>query len=401
MTRTFARLAVLCCGALLFACGGSAKHQPTPSAVATPPPATITITAGQPIVIGLSAALSGDQASVGNDLADTADLAAGDRGGSIKGHPVKIERLDDGCADAEKATQAARTLLSEAALVGVVGPMCTTGAQAADKIYEAAGIVHISPSVTRGDLSGQGERYFFRVAWRDDAEAAVQSAFAMGTLNVRSVTLVDDGEPYGKALADSFAAVFEGAGGSVLSRERIDPSASEFSALARQVKSAAPDAVVFEGLNPAGALIARALHDAAHPGKFIAADGVLSARDFITQGGPATEGAIVTGGPIPGDAFARHFQDRFQRAPGTPFVLQTHDAVTSLIIAIESCAVDGPGGALVIDRAKLADTLRGQKFSGWTGTIQFDDHGDRRGTTAIEAGLVIYRVVNGRFEPVP
>jgi branched-chain amino acid transport system substrate-binding protein len=401
MTRTCARLAALCCGALLIACGGGTTRQPTPATVATPPLAAITVGAGQPIIIGLSAALSGDQASLGNDLADAADLAISDHGGAVKGHSLKVERVDDRCTDAEKATQVARTLLSEAALGGVVGPMCTTGAQAADKIYEAAAVVHISPSVTRADVSQEGERFFFRVAWRDDVEAAVQSSYAAGTLNVRSVTLVDDGGPYGKALADAFAAAFQQTGGNVLSRERIDPTAADFSSLAQQVKSANPDAVVFEGLNPGGASIAKALHEAAYPGKFIAPDGVLSTRDFITPAGPAAEGAIITGGPMIPDAFATHFQDRFQRAPGTPFVLQTHDAVTSLIVAIESCAVEGAGGTLVIDRAKLADTLRGQKLSGWTGSIQFDESGDRRGTTAAEAGLVIYRVVNGRFEPVP
>ena len=400
MTRTCARLAALCCGALLFACGGATTRQPTPTTVATPPPATITVGAGQPIIIGLSAALSGDQASLGNDLADAADLAISDHGGAIKGHSLKVERVDDRCTDAEKATQVARTLLSEAALGGVVGPMCTTGAQAANQIYEAAGVVHISASVTRADLSRQGERYFFRVAWRDDVEGAVQSAYA-GTLSIKSVTLIDDGGPYGKALGDAFAAAFEGSGGMVLSRERIDPSAGDFSSLAHQVKSANPDAVVFEGLNPGGVLIVKALHDAAYPGKFIAPDGVLSARDFITSGGPAAEGAIVTGGPMIGDAFAKHFQDRFQRAPGTPFVLQTHDAVTALVMAIETSAVTGADGTLVIDRVKLADTLRAQKLSGWTGSIQFNENGDRRGVTAAEAGLVIYRVVNGRFEPVP
>ena len=361
----------------------------------------MTVGAGQPIIIGISAALSGDQASLGNDLADAADLAISDHGGSVKGHSLRVERVDDRCTDAEKATQVARTLLSEAALAGVVGPMCTTGAQAANKIYEAAGVVHISPSVTRWDLSNQGERYFFRVAWRDDVEAAVQSGYAFGTLNVKSITLVDDGEPYGKALADAFAAAFQQAGGTVLSRERIDPNAADFSSLAQQVKSANPDAVVFEGLNPGGVLIARALHDAAYSGAFIAPDGVLSTRDFITQGGPAVEGAIVTGGPMPDDTFARHFQDRFQRAPGTPFVLQTHDAVTILLNAIETSAAEGDGGTLVIDRVRLADTLRAQKSTGLTGSIEFDESGDRRGDTALEAGLVIYRVVNGRFEPVP
>jgi branched-chain amino acid transport system substrate-binding protein len=399
MTRTTALFAAVCCGALLFACGGSSTRQPTPTVVDAPP-TTIVIERGKPLIIGVSAALSGDQMNLGKDLADAAELATADRGGALKGHPLQIERMDDGCTDAEKAVAVARSLIKETALVGVVGPMCTTGAQAADKLYEAAHVVHISPSATRIDLSQQGEQFFFRTSWRDDVQAQAQALYALGILYLDSATLIDDGEPYGKTLADAFSASYEKGGGKVLSRERIDRGAVDFTSLARQIKSANPRAVVFEGLNPEGVLIAKALHDADYGGTFIAPDGVLSARDFLVSGGPATEGAVVTGGATPDEAFVKRFQDRFQRAPGTPFVLQAHDAVSSLLAAIDSVAVDGSDGALVMDRARLAEALRAHNFAGLTGSIQFDENGDRRGDTPASLGVAIYRVVNGRFEPV-
>ncbi len=398
MIRYIALLAAVC-GALLVACGGSSPKGPTPTAVATPAP-TIIIERGQPLTIGLSAALTGDQGNPGNDIADAAELALIDRGGTLKGHPLKLERMDDGCADAEKAVAVARSLIEKPALVGVVGPMCTTGAQAANKIYEAAHVVHISPAATRIDLSQQGEQFFFRTSWRDDAQASSQAWYILGTLHARTVTLIDDGEPYGKALADAFMRFYEQFGGKVLSRERIDRGTIDFASLARQVKSANSAAVVFEGLNPEGVLIAKALRDADFAGAFIAPDGVLNARDFLMPGGPATEGAILTGGATPDEAFVNRFRDRFQRVPSTPFVLQSHDAVSSLLAAIESIAVEGSDGALVVDRVRLAEALRAQRFPGLTGPITFDQNGDRFGDVPESLGVSIYRVVSGRFEAV-
>jgi branched-chain amino acid transport system substrate-binding protein len=279
--------------------------------------------------------------------------------------------------------------------------MCTTGAQAADKVYEGAAVIHLLPTATRNDLSSQGERYFFRTAWRDDAQAQVQAQYARTTANASSAVVIDDGEPYGTTLADAFSASFAVAGGRVLSRERVERGTIDFGTLTGLVESANPDVVVFEGLNPEAALLVKALRGGGYTGTFVAPDGVLSVRDFIVPGGAATDGAVVTAGNIPDSTFVARFKDRFQREPVTPFVLQARDAVGALIQAITSVATQSADGALTIDRAKLADALRGHPFNGLTGVIQFDANGDRSGDTPAALGLVVYRVSNGRFEQVP
>ncbi len=279
--------------------------------------------------------------------------------------------------------------------------MCTTGAQAADKVYEAAGVVHLLPTATRDDLSAQGERYFFRTAWSDDTQAQVQAQYARTIADASTAVVIDDGEPYGTTLADAFAASFAAAGGRVLSRERVERGSVDFGTLTGLVTSASPDIAVFEGLNPEAALLVKALRGGGYAGTFMAPDGVLSVRDFIVPGGAATDGAVVTAGDEPDPVFVARFKDRFQREPMTPFVLQAHDAAAALIQAIGNSAERESDGSLVIDRAKLADALRAKPYSGLTGTIQFDDHGDRAGTTPAQLGIAVYRVSDGRFEQVP
>jgi branched-chain amino acid transport system substrate-binding protein len=382
------------------ACDGENAISSDPTATSVPPPApSIVIPAGKPITIGVSVALSGDQINLGTDIADAADLAAADFGGALKSHPIVVKRLDDGCTDAEKAVQVADELISDSTLVAVIGPMCTTGSQAASDEYERAGIVHISPSATRVDLSEKGEQYFFRTAWRDDVQAMLQASHARTALQAKTAVVIDDGDPYGKGLADEFASRFSETGGDVLVRERIARGDVDFVPLAREIVAANPDLVVFEGLNPEGALIVKALRDGQFKGAFMAPDGVLNTRDFLAAAGPATEGAILTGGPTPDDGFNTRFNERFQRVPSTPFVLQSHDAVTMLLRAIDEVAEDDASG-LTIERTKLLSQMREMQFLGLTGTITFNERGDRQGERAPEVGLRIYRVREGRFEPI-
>ena len=391
----------LCVGAALAACGGgSGTKRATPTAPAEPS-ASIEIPKGKQLKIGVSAALSGEQQSLGADLADAVALAAKDHG-AIKGRSAVVLRMDDRCSDAEKAVAVAHSLADDATVVGVVGPMCTTGAQAAGSVYEAAHVVHIVPSATRADLSEQDERFFFRTAWLDDAQARVQAAYARDQLHATTAVLVDDAEPYGKTLADAFATAFEAAGGTIASRERIERGTTDFTALARKVKSASPDITVFEGLNPEGLLVVQALRKGDYNGAFVVPDGVMNQRDFIgADKTGATDGAIATGGPTPDEAFVAKFRDAYQRAPGTPFVLQAYDAATALLRAIDTVATEGADGTLVIDRAQLADAMRANSIDGLTGPIRFDEHGNRSGEAARDAGLVIYRVVGGKFVAEP
>ena len=399
MSRRVLVAPVVMIAALLTACGGSSARR----VLSTPtiePPADITVPANGQITIGISASLIGDQAGLGRDIADAAELAMADAGGAIKGHKLVALRVDDGCDDAEKAVAAARRFVAEDGLAGVIGPMCTTGVQAADKTYSDAHIVHISPTATRIGLATQDGPYFFRTSWQDDAEARVQAAYLRETANAATAIVVDDGQPYGKGLADAFTTAFEAAGGRVVSRERIARGTTDFTTLARQVKSANPAALVFEGLNPEGVLLAKALDENSYAGLFVGPDALLRVREFIVAGAAATDGAIISGGPMPDEAFVAKFRNRFQREPSTSFVLEAYDATTALVKALDATAKPTPDGGLTVGRSALAATLHGQRFAGLTGTVAFDDNGDRAGDRPHDLGLEIYRVVNGKFEPI-
>jgi branched-chain amino acid transport system substrate-binding protein len=278
--------------------------------------------------------------------------------------------------------------------------MCAPGGQAANPRYRRAGVVHISPTSTRNELSEEGDGYFFRLAWRDDVQARVQADFAMDRMSAHTALLVDNGEAYGEELASSFSTRFTERGGGIVARERVRRGARDFSSVVRQAVDLNPSVVVYEGLNPEGPLLLSALRTAGYPGGFIGPDGLLSGRDFIGVAGDKADGAIVTGGAVPDAAFSERYVGIYQRMPSTPFVVQAFDSMTALLKALDAVAEPQSDGSLLVDREALAEALRSQRFAGLTGSVGFDERGDRRGETPQELGIVVYRVVGGAFSPV-
>lgn len=399
MQRALVRMIVCACALALAAAfavrcdGGGSAPEPTPETG----PGAIVVPAGQPIEIGVSAALSGGQSALGTDLADAAELAVRDFGRGILGRQVSVLRKDDRCTDAEAAESVAREFIASRTVAGVIGPMCTTGAQAANRLYAAAGVVHIAATVTRAELADLSDGYFFRVAWRDDAQPFVQAQFARQALQASTVAVVDDGEPYGLALAAEFAQQFTAAGGEVVSRDRVPRGTSDFGGIVRQIKAANPSIVAYQGLNPEGASFIAALRAEGYTGGFIGPDGLLNAGDFVFPTGGAAEGATITGGATPDAAFTERFAAAFGRAPGTPFVLQSYDAATLLLGAIEDVADENEAGDVVIDRVALAEAMRRREAVALTGDVKFDERGERTGNTPRALGLAVYRVAFGVF----
>ena len=193
---------------------------------------------------------------------------------------------------------------------------------------------------------------------------------------------------------------FEAGGGRVIEQLSIRRGDTEMSGIARRITDAAPDVVVYEGTNPEGALLVVALREEGYAGGFIGPDGLLNARDFLLTAGDAALGAILTGGASPSPEYAAGFEAMHGRTIATPFVLQSHDAVTALLKAIDAVATADADGSLRINRDALGATLREQRFAGLTGSTAFDEHGDRRGETAEELGIAVYRVDAGGFVPI-
>jgi branched-chain amino acid transport system substrate-binding protein len=365
------------------------------------PDTPIVVPAGEPIIVGVSAALTGPTETQGTESRDATLVGVARwkeaNGDQIKGHDIEVHAADDGCFEADITALAAERLLGIEGLVGVIGPMCSDGSAAVIRTYANAGIVMISGSATRTDLTliQPEPKFFFRTAFTNAGEGALQARYVIARLDAATACVIDDGEIYGEDLANAAQDALEESGIEV-TRESIVPGAVDFSDLAGRIASDNPDVVIFEGFNPEGALLFRQLRDAGYSGPFIGSDGTAVASDFIEPVGELAEGVVFAGCSLAlPEEFLADYVDIVGSEPVTAFPAQYADAATILLDAVAEVAVEQADGSLVIEPLELRDAVSMPKLlAGLSGAIAFDENGDR---LAESSGLVMCEVEGGKF----
>jgi Tol biopolymer transport system component len=139
----------------------------------------IVIPPGEPIGIGVVADFSGPNSELGPLYENAVRMAVDDRG-QIAGFPVGVAVADGGCAE-EMGVAAARVMVGDPAVAGVVGHSCSSSCGSALPIYEEAHYVTISASCTGTDLSAPGYAVFNRVVMRDDQGGDVRNREIVAT----------------------------------------------------------------------------------------------------------------------------------------------------------------------------------------------------------------------------
>jgi branched-chain amino acid transport system substrate-binding protein len=303
-----------------------------------------------------------------------------------------VRAEDDGCTEEDIAAQAAERFLRQPGLAGVIGPNCSAGAASANPIYAKAGVVAVSGSATRTDLTEEQPEggYFFRTAYRNDLEGLL---IALATAEVfGSILLVDDGEAYGQDLAGTATELLEDIGISV-ERETIERGAVDYSEIASQIAQTNPELVGFAGFNPEAALFYEQLRDAGYEGPFGASDAAASVTDFVEPvGAEEAEGVVFVGCALtlPEDFLAVFEVIHGEQPAASPFVAQYADAATVMLNALASTAEAHQDGSLSIDPQELRDAVAATDLpDGLSGPLAFDADGDRVPTKGDELEQVV------------
>jgi len=122
-------LTLLLALALLAAACGDEEEEGEAKDIQRGPEIPIVIPAGEPIVVGVSAALTGPTETQGTESRDATVVGVARwkeaNGDQIRGHDIEVHAADDGCFEADITALAAERLLRLEGLVGVIGPMCS------------------------------------------------------------------------------------------------------------------------------------------------------------------------------------------------------------------------------------------------------------------------------------
>lgn len=346
------------------------------------------------IKIGCAAPMTGDQAQIGIDHCQGVQMAVEEinASGRLGAARVEILKMDDQHNPAQ-AVNVAKKLVSDPAVLGVIGHFNSSCTHPASAIYHGAGMTQITAASTNPALSRQGFKTFFRVAATDDVQGPKGARFAAGKLAVKKLFVIDDKTTYGKGLADAFEKEAAALGIQILGHEGITQGDKDFNPLLTKIKPLAPDLIYFGGIYPEGALLLRQARGQGIAAPFMGGDGIATHTLVELAGTDASEGTYATmvGGDMKKVSSAAKFVETYEARYGKlgQWSAYGYDAANILLAAIEAAPADAR------DRSAVLAAMRSiPSFRGITGEVVFDEKGDNRnqfiGIFQVQKGELVY-----------
>jgi branched-chain amino acid transport system substrate-binding protein len=345
-------------------------------------PARADILIGDPSPMTGPVSWAGEQYPGGTELA-VADLNAN---GGVLGEQIRLISVDDAC-DPEQAVAAARKLISDG-VIFVVGHMCSGGAIPTAPLYEAAGVIMISPSATNPRLTEEGRANVFRVVGRDDQQGILGGNYLADRWGEKKIAILHDGQAYGRGLAEEIKKTLNARGVREALFQQIRPGLVDYFDVVEKIQASNADVLYYAGYPQEGALLIRQLRDRGDDLQLVAADG-LATEDFWLIAGTAGEGTLFTSFRDPSsDPGAAAILERARERGIVPNyrVLYSYGAVQAWAAAVERAGT--------LDPAAVSDSLHSHEFDTVLGRIRFDEKGD-----VLPAGFEWFVWTAGEFVP--
>jgi len=337
--------------------------------------------ANKTIKIATQSPLSGDQSVVGVDIKRGAELGLEQMSAGLTemGFKVELAPFDD-MANPDTGVANAKQIVSDPAILCVVGHYNSGVQIPSSEEYHNAGLANVSPANTNPKVTTRGYAEVNRIVGRDDVQGVVGANFAFNK-GMKSVFVVHDKTAYGQGIAEFFKQEAERLGMQVLGFEGTEEKAN-FDAILSPILAANPDVLYFGGMAFQAAVLFKQAREKGYMGMFLSDDGFDSpdaakiAGDALVQGG-GTFYSTVSGpaSVYPGTAkFIADFKAKFGSDP-QPFAAQGFDAMGICLKAIETAAKAKNGE--MPTRAEVTQAIRAlQSYSGITGTFTFNKIGD-------------------------
>ncbi len=344
---------------------------------------------------------SGADGVIGQSMTRAVDLAVKQNAALGGGYTLADTHLDE--ASVTIGPDAAQAV-TNAQVVGVVGPF---GSQAAVDTMPAlaqAGIVTISPTamlpgLTKADqataegltfaqLHPQGKPLsFFRMTADDNAAAAAAADLALAStqangLGAHSVYVVDDGSLSGKAQSAAFQAELKAGHGSVAGSSSVTlGDAISTQTTVSAIIEADPDCVFFAGDLQAAADLRRTLTQTGAQQVVILTAGAVANDPGWGDAVGAADLSAYTTGLLPAQdlskltgaqSFVNAYKAAYPNAAITAQSALAYDAAMDEISAIKSLLA----AQKTPTRAAILSAVATAKYAGVTGQIAFDKNGD-------------------------
>ena len=347
---------------------------------------------GTEVRIGHVAPLTGGIAHLGKDNENGARLAideANEAKVQIGGQTVKFTLVaEDDQADPKVGATVAQKLV-DAKVAGVVGHLNSGTSIPASPIYNQAGIPVISGSATNPKLTEQGFKQQFRVVGRDDQQGPAIASYLATERKPKLVAVIDDATAYGEGIANEVEKTLKAQNIKVLPREKGTDKTTDWKAVLTKLRGRNPDAIFYGGMDATGGPLLKQGRELGIKAVFTFGDGACTDK-MKELAGDAAEGLLCSQAGIPPQAASKKFLDAYKKKFNQDPILYapfTYDAANLLIEAMKKANSTDPKAYL--------PQLQKLSFAGATGTISFDEKGDRK-----DAEITIFTMKGGKIEPL-
>ncbi len=340
----------------------------------------IEIPAGQPVVVGGLFARTGPDAAQGVDQARAAALAIADFD-TVLGHEIELQEQDLSDMSCGVSATHLASLTSISTLVGLVGPSCNGAVRDVlhDNLHQDLPLV--SPAATDSALfvanrsqGGVWQPGFYSVAPSDLHQGILLARYAVQTLGVHRLLVVDDAQPERDALRSALETAFQIYGGQIVSREALTPGTGPVIPLLERAALLEPDALYLPTDHQDALRLVQAISSmpALRDVLLLVSANWLTAD--IARLAQATDLAIYAAGPYVTpqqvQAFDQRWQDVYPQPPATLMAPHAYDGTSLLLQAVRLTAIQDVHGNLSLGRLALRQTLeRMTGFPGYTGVL--------------------------------
>jgi len=295
-------------------------------------------------------------------------------------------------------------LAADDTVVGVVGTYNSSVAQVVQPVLAAKKIPQVSPantnpSLTVGDNAAAPKRQFdsyFRVCTTDALQGPYGADYLVTKLGKKKIAIITDGKTYGTGLADEFAEQAAKDGATIVDREQVSDTDTDFSGTLTKVKGHKPEAIYFGGEYPVGGPLSKQAATLGITGPLVGGDGDFDQK-FISLGG--REGDVATSVGAPTDQlptaqdFIKAYTAKGYKDPYAAYGAFAYDAANAIIASVAKTIGDGTWSSSMRDT--LVKNIGSYTADGATGAVGFDQYGDSKNKV-----LTAYAVTNGAWKAV-
>ena len=343
------------------------------------------------IVIGEFASLTGSEATFGISSDNGLKLAVEEmnNAGGLLGKKIKLITYDDQWKPSEAAT-VVQKLINKDKVAAIIGEVASSRSKAGAQICQSSKIPMISPASTNPEVTAIGD-YIFRVCFIDPFQATVMSKFAINTLKIKRVAVLQDVKnAYSTGLAEFFVKKFKEMGGEIIEIQSYQNGDKDFKAQLTAIKSKNPEGVFIPGYYTDVGLIAIQAREIGITQPLFGSDGWESEKLTEGKAADALEGCffsthVSAEDPSPNvQNFITKYKAKFNMMPDAMSFL-AYDAGMILFDAIKRA------GSIEADKIKnaLAST---KDFDGVTGKISMNEQ-----RNAVKPAVIL-EIKGGKFK---